>query len=295
LFILCLRERQLGAWAKTTAAALVAWLVVDVPIYLWSPDAFKWFWEFNSSRGPDYGSLWLVASIYGHTASPHQINLATWLIFGAACLAIAALGLLAPRRPRLPQLLFLVVMAFLVVNKVYSPQYVIWLLPLAALARPRWRDLLIWQACEVFYFFAVWMHIADFFVSPGTQDWVYALAIIIRVAGQLYIAGRVIRDILSPWHDPVRADGLSDDPLGGVLDEGIDAEYAAAERARWGLEDDLGDGDLVEVGGREPDLDVDLLADGRDRTPGRDKDHADLHMGRLDEPALLARDHERGQ
>ena len=34
----------------------------------------------------------------------------------------------------------------------------------------------------------------------------------------------VVRDILQPWHDPVRADGLSDDPLGGVLDEGIDAE-----------------------------------------------------------------------
>ena len=61
--------------------------------------------------------------------------------------------------------MFLVVVAFLIVNKVYSPQYVIWLLPLAALARPRWRDLLIWQACEIFYFFAVWMHIADFFVA----------------------------------------------------------------------------------------------------------------------------------
>ena len=77
----------------------------------------------------------------------------------------ALLALLAPRRPRLPQLLFLVVVAFLLVNKVYSPQYVLWLLPLAALARPRWRDLLIWQACEIFYFFAIWMHIANFFVG----------------------------------------------------------------------------------------------------------------------------------
>ncbi len=34
----------------------------------------------------------------------------------------------------------------------------------------------------------------------------------------------VVRDILLPWHDPVRMDGLSDDPLGGVLDEGIDTE-----------------------------------------------------------------------
>jgi uncharacterized membrane protein len=233
LLVLCLRERKLGTFVTTSVAAAVTWLVIDLPIYLWSPDGFSWFWKFNSSRGPDFGSLWLVASNYGHTATPHVINLTTWLLFGAACLAIGAVGLLAPRRPRLVQLMFLVIVAFLVINKVYSPQYVIWLLPLVALARPRWRDVLIWQACEVFYFFAVWMHIADFFVSAGAHDWVYALAIFVRIAGELFIAVLVIRDIFSPWHDPVRADGLSDDPLGGILDEGVDAEYAAAERAQW--------------------------------------------------------------
>jgi uncharacterized membrane protein len=236
LFVLCLRQRRLDAWAKTAVAALVAWLVVDLPIYLWSPTEFLWFWRFNASRGPDFGSLWLLFSMAGHTASSHQINLVTLVVFGGACVLIGLLGLFAPRKPRLLQLMFLVVAAFLIVNKVYSPQYVLWLLPLAALARPRWRDLIIWQACELFYFFAIWMHIANFFVSPGTCqvthffisssgcDWVYSLAIVIRVAGELYLMGLVVRDILRPWHDPVRADGLSDDPLGGLLDEGIDAE-----------------------------------------------------------------------
>ena len=224
LLILCLRERRLGAFVKTTAAALAAWLAVNLPVYLWSPDEFLYFWEFNADRGADFGSLWLGAQIYGFTTTPHTINLVTAVAFGAACCAIAALGLLARRRPRLPQLLFLVVAAFLLVNKVYSPQYVLWLLPLAALARPRWRDLLIWQACEIFYFFAVWMHIANFFVAEGKPDWVYVLAIVVRVAGELYLIGLVVRDILRPQEDPVRADGLSDDPLGGVLDEGIDGE-----------------------------------------------------------------------
>ncbi|HSS67526.1 MAG TPA: glycosyltransferase 87 family protein [Nocardioidaceae bacterium] len=226
LLVLCLRERQMTEWTKTFTAAVVAWTVVDLPIYVWSPDAFKWFWEFNASRGPDYGSLWLVVSNYSpsHTASPHTVNVTTWIVFGAACAAIALLGLLAPRRPRLPQLLYLTVVAFLIVNKVYSPQYVIWLLPLAALARPRWRDLLIWQAAEIFYFFAIWMHIANFFVASGAQDWVYALAVVLRILAELYIAALIVRDILQPWRDPVRADGLSDDPVGGLLDEGIDAE-----------------------------------------------------------------------
>jgi uncharacterized membrane protein len=223
LLVLCFRERRMDIWVRTCVAALATWLVIDVPVYVWSPQGFLWFWRFNADRGPDYGSLWLLASELGHTASAAAINVTTLLVFGAACLAIGWLGLRATQRPRLPQLAFLVVGSFLLVNKVYSPQYVLWLLPLAALARPRWRDLLIWQACEVFYFFAVWMHIANFFVAEGKFDWVYALAIVVRICGQVFVMILVVRDILRPEDDPVRADGLSDDPLGGVLDRGIDS------------------------------------------------------------------------
>jgi uncharacterized membrane protein len=224
LLVLCWRERKFDTWMHTAAAALGAWLVVNLPIFYWSPDEYLWFWKFNAGRGPDFGSLWLVAANYGHAASAHLINVSTWIFFGLACVAIALLGLFAPRRPRLVQLLFLVVTAFLLVNKVYSPQYVLWLLPLAALARPRWRDLVIWQACEIFYFFAVWMHIANFFVAAGEPDWLYGLAVLLRMAGEIFLVVMVVRDILNPWSDPVREDGLSDDPLGGILDEGIDAE-----------------------------------------------------------------------
>ncbi|HET7174055.1 MAG TPA: glycosyltransferase 87 family protein [Nocardioidaceae bacterium] len=226
LLVLCWRERRLGEWGRCCLAGVVAWLAVDLPIIVWAPHQFAYVWTFNASRGPDWGSLWLLAENYGHTASAGQVNLGTWLLFGAACVGVALVGLFAPRRPRWVQLAYLVVAAFLLVNKVYSPQYVLWLLPLAVLARPRWRDLLIWQACEVFYFFAIWMHLANFFVAAGTQDWVYNLAILVRVAGELYLAVLVLRDIFAPSHDPVRADGLSDDPLGGVLDDGIDAEPA---------------------------------------------------------------------
>ncbi len=240
LLVLCLRERRvLDVWTRTASAAVVVWLVVDLPVYFWSPEGFSWFWKYNGSRGPDFGSLWLVASNYGHTASPRTVNLVSEAFFLVACVAIGLLCLLAPRRPRLPQLLLLVIVAFVVVNKVFSPQYVLWLLPLAALARPRWRDLLIWQACEVFYFFAVWMHIANFFVDAGRRDWVYALAVVVRIIGELYLVVLVVFDILVPARDPVRADGLSDDPLGGVLDTGLDSEPVAGSAPDSGPNRDL--------------------------------------------------------
>lgn len=72
------------------------------------------------------------------------VNTVSLALFLLACAAIALLALAAPRRPRLPQLCFLFVAAFLLINKVWSPQYVIWLAPLVVLARPRLWSYGLW-------------------------------------------------------------------------------------------------------------------------------------------------------
>ena len=221
LLVLCLRAGRMREFRLALAGAAVAWLVTNVPVALANFAGWAQFWTFNADRGADLGSLWYAWSLTGHTVSPTTVNVGSWVLFTLACGAVAVLGLVAPRRPRLPQLAFLVVAAFLLVNKVYSPQYVLWLLPLAALARPRWRDLLIWQAGEIIYFGAIWLHLSGDF-APAASDSVpvpYILAILVRVAAQLWLVGMVVRDILQPWNDPVRADGLTDDPAGGILDE----------------------------------------------------------------------------
>ena len=101
---------------------------------------------------------------------------------------------------------FLVIAAFLLTNKVYSPQYVLWLLPFVVLARPRWRDWLVFTAGELIYFVAIWWHLAGV-LAPGdsSADRIYWLAVIIRLGTQLWVVALVVRDILRPAHDPVRA------------------------------------------------------------------------------------------
>ena len=49
------------------------------------------------------------------------------------------------------------------------------------------------------------------------KEW-YAIAVFVHIAGIVYLAWHVVRDVREPWRDPVRADGLDDDPAGGVLD-----------------------------------------------------------------------------
>ena len=73
---------------------------------------------------------------------PTVLNTVSSVLFLACCAGIAYVALSAPTRPRLAQLGFLVVAAFLLTNKVWSPQYSLWLVPLAVLALPRWKPLL---------------------------------------------------------------------------------------------------------------------------------------------------------
>ena len=187
-----------------------------LPAYLSGREEWKVFWTFNSDRGADLGSIWLViAQATDKAITPGLINNVSWAFLAVWCLGVLVLGLKAPVSPRFAQLGFLIVAGFLLVNKVYSPQYVLWLLQLAVLARPRWRDLLIWQAGEVFYFVAVWFYLGGFTepAASGGHDAAYWVAIGTRVAAQLWLAGMVVRDVLRPGRDPVRADGVTDDPM----------------------------------------------------------------------------------
>ncbi len=220
LLVLCLRAGRMREFGRAFAAALVAWLIVDLPFMLLNFKGWATFYTFSELRGIDYGSFWLILSQNGWiNPSTAQVNIMVALMLALCCLGIAWLAFAAQRRPRFAQLAFLVIAAFVLTNKVYSPQYVLWLTPLAVLARPRWRDFLVWQACEVLYFLGIWYNFA-YTSSPQQKglptDW-YHGAIMIHILGTLYLCVLIVRDVLLPEYDVVRWDG-SDDPSGGVLD-----------------------------------------------------------------------------
>lgn len=225
LLLLCWRGRRLPDFVMTAASFVLSWAAVNLPALILAPAAWRDFWTFNSERGGDLGSIWYVLSLAGHEVA--HLNLVSAGLFAVGCLALAVLIVLAPRRPRFGSVAFLVVAMFLMTNKVYSPQYVLWLLPLLILARPRWRDWLIFTAGELIYFVAIWWHLGGLLTpGDGSADRIYWLAVLIRLATQGYLVALVVRDILRPTADPVRL-GDVDDPTGGVLD-------GAPDRSVWG-------------------------------------------------------------
>jgi uncharacterized membrane protein len=252
LLLLCWRAGKWRDFGKALAGAVVAWLLVNLPVMLFAWDGWSQFYTFSHDRGVDFGSFWLImAQNSSNPLTTDTVNNLAMALVVLCCVGIAVLTMTAPRRPRFSQLAFLIVAAFILTNKVYSPQYVLWLVPLAALARPKWRDFLIWQACEVGYFLGIWLYLA--YTTSGDahkglpQDG-YHWAIGVHLLGTLYLCAVIVRDILMPDRDPVRRAG-DDDPSGGVLDgaEDVFTVGSAAHQPRHAAHFD---GPQVEWGSR---------------------------------------------
>lgn len=228
LFLLCLRAGRMRAFATTAGAAVLAWLVVNLPVAFASPHGWATFYTFSRQRPADWGSIWYFFQTAGvpilGTDDVDRLNMYGAGGFVLACLLIAALALTARRRPRLGQLCFLVLAAFLLTNKVWSPQYVLWLLPLLVLARPRFFSWLVWQVAEVGYFIAIWPYLMGVLVQRpdlGIGQGPYFTALIFRALTVVMLCVLIVVDVLRPSGDAVRADGV-DDPAGGVLDGAAD-------------------------------------------------------------------------
>ena len=196
LLILAIRRRAWFAWILVAAGSGAAWLVLNLPAMLLRWDAWSAYWSGLAHRGTGPGSIWnLVQDAAGSTIGADTLNTCAVILFVALCGGIVALGLVAHREPTLAELGLLCVLAFLLVHKVYAPQYVLWLLPLAVLARPRWRDQLLWQGAEVLFFCATAWNLAGLMSSGDGPAAMYDITIVIRLLAEIGLAGAVGFDL----------------------------------------------------------------------------------------------------
>jgi uncharacterized membrane protein len=136
------------------------------------------------------------------------------------CALIAYIGTTAPTRPRLAQLVFLVVAGFLLTNKVWSPQYSLWLVPLAVLALPHRRILLAWMAIDA----VVWFPRMYYYLgvdNKGLPEQWFTATVVVRDIAVIGLCALIVRQIYRPSEELIR-NGSAVDPLGGVLDGAAD-------------------------------------------------------------------------
>ncbi|ODU18728.1 MAG: hypothetical protein ABT15_00395 [Pseudonocardia sp. SCN 73-27] len=225
------RRRDTGGLTlavRTIVGAVVAWAAINLPVALmWTPGWWEFF-RLNQTRPADPDSLYYALSYFtgwagfdGDLASgqtPAILNTVTLTLFALACIGVVVLALKAPRPPRLASLAFLVIASFLLVNKVWSPQYSLWLVPLAVLALPRWRLLLAWMFIDA----AVWVPRMFYYLTPekkGLPPDYFLGAVLLRDAMVVLLCVLVVRSVLRPGDDPVRTGGPDDPDWPGTAPE----------------------------------------------------------------------------
>jgi uncharacterized membrane protein len=232
LLVLGIRTGRLREVVRTGAVAAATWLLVNLPVLALFPRGWSEFFRLNARRGDDMDSLYSVIKSFtgwvgfdsdlGLWQPPNNLNTVVLVLFVLCCAAIGYIALTAPRRPRVAQLAFLVVVAFLLTNKVWSPQFSLWLVPLAVLALPHRRILLAWMTIDAL----VWVPRMYYLYSVPDrglpQQW-FTTTVLLRDAAVLILCALVVRQIYRPEEDLIRWGGRVDDPAGGVFDRAADA------------------------------------------------------------------------
>lgn len=166
---------------------MLASLIVNLPFIFFQFEGWAKFYIFNFKRDIDFGSIWYLISLKGSWIS--GIN---WLI---TPLVITLLVATYWRyRNNLFGSIFLSSVIFFTLNKVYSPQYVLWLALVAILYFPKTRTFYglfaVWQGGELFYQFGIWRHLLTVLNEAGgisTDTYVNISAF--RILSLLALAG----------------------------------------------------------------------------------------------------------
>ena len=189
------RKSKVKELIRYIAITFATWLLINLPFIITTPAGWFRFFKLNSERAADWGSIWHALEIFG--LKINHLNLISIIAFAVVALAFTLFVYGIPEVPKLASIAFFIVAIFVTASKVYSPQYVLWLTPLAILAMVDKKDRFdfwIWQFAELIYHFAIWQYLAEvagaeFAIPAGA----YATAILLRVAALTWFCLRIMR------------------------------------------------------------------------------------------------------
>jgi uncharacterized membrane protein len=192
------RGNKIKEAVKYVAVTFAAWLAINLPFAVTTPTGWWRFYKLNLERGPDWGSIWLALQQLGINFT--NLNYLSILLLLIALTTIAVLLFELKHTPTLASVAFFVLAAVMLASKVYSPQYVLWLTPLAVIALSNKKDLhafWLWQTTEMIYHIAIWQHLAQVTGAQfGVGPTPYALLTLLRIGGTIYLMAVLARRAL---------------------------------------------------------------------------------------------------
>jgi hypothetical protein len=192
------RENKVKEAFKYVAITFGIWLAINLPFAVTTPTGWWRFYQLNLDRGPDWGSFWLALQQLGINLT--NLNYLSILLLLIALTSIAILLFEIKYTPTLASVSFFVLASVMLASKVYSPQYVLWLTPLAVIALTNKKDLhafWLWQATELIYHIAIWQHLAQVTDAKfGLGPTPFAILTLVRIGGTIYLMAVLARRAL---------------------------------------------------------------------------------------------------
>jgi hypothetical protein len=192
------RDAKMKEAIKYLAITFGIWLAINLPFALTTPTGWWRFYKLNLDRGPDWGSFWLALQQLGINLT--NLNYLSVLLLLIALTTIAILLFELKYTPSLASVAFFVIASVMLASKVYSPQYVLWLTPLAVIALTNSKDLhafWLWQTTEIIYHIAIWQHLAQVTDAKfGLGPTPFAILTLLRIAGTIYLMAVLARRAL---------------------------------------------------------------------------------------------------
>ena len=192
------RDDKVKELIKYVGVVAATWIALNLPFALTTPTGWWRFYKLNLERGPDWGSFWLALQQLGISLT--NLNYLSVLLLLIALISVAIMLFELKYTPTLASVAFIVLASVMVASKVYSPQYVLWLTPLAVIALTHKKDLhafWVWQATEVMYHVAIWQHLAIVTGAKfGLAATPFAILTLVRIGGTIYLMAVLARRAL---------------------------------------------------------------------------------------------------
>ena len=156
IMIIFLRNKQIKLFIRYALTTAIAWAVINLPFVLINYEGWAYFYKFSAERGLGSASFFEITNIILPSITFSTIHF--YILNMLTLVAVTTYFVRLKSVPTLAATSFFVMFGFILFNKQYSMQYVIWLSALAVLTfsylKREHKDLLIyvyilWQSLEL--------------------------------------------------------------------------------------------------------------------------------------------------
>jgi uncharacterized membrane protein len=183
LAIRYLRSEGVARAIRVAVAGGGTFLLINLPFMIAGPNGWLITYQFHSDRGPNFDTVWYLGfDAFGWNPwSPDALNIVTTTLLLVAIVGALAWGWQRANHEGVYPFLQVsgaMLAAFLLFNKVHSPQYTLWLLPFFVLLPVRWYWWAAYSIVDLAVYVGIFRWFYDWTLSRDLEEITFARGVL---------------------------------------------------------------------------------------------------------------------